>query len=163
MDAPIPFATVTVRRCSLLVACALAGVTLVVADEVRTHLQVGASVAPQARLDAHLPPQVLVTAHDVGRGFVIVAEPGRLDVRTNAHAFALDVEPLGVPFSAVAISGLEQPVEFGSDGGSIVRRVADASRPVALVLYYRLRLDSSAAPGAYAWPVRFAVRPLQLQ
>ena len=163
MDARIPISTPAARRCGLLTACALAGASLVAADEARAPMQVGASVAPQARLDARLPPRVLVTAHDVGRGFVLVTEPSRLDVRTNARAFVLDVGPLGVPFTSVAISGLEQPVEFGSDGGSIVRRVADVSRPVALVLHYRLRLDASAAPGAYAWPVRFVVRPLDLQ
>jgi hypothetical protein len=32
---------------------------------------------------------------------------------------------------------------------------------VTLALRYRLLLDASAAPGAYAWPVRFTVRPLQ--
>lgn len=150
-------------RLGLLAAGALAGVSLVAADEVQTRLQVGARVATHARLSAQLPPQVLVSARDVDRGFVEIPGASRLDIRTNARAFALEIEPLGAPFSAVAISGLDQRVEFGSDGGSIVRRVADPAQPVTLALRYRLRLDASAVPGAYAWPVRFEVRPLPAQ
>jgi len=135
-------------------------VSLVAADEVQTRLQVGASVVAQARLAASLPSRVLVTADDVGRGYVEVPGSSRLDIRTNARAFELEIAPLGAPFSAVAITGLEQRVEFGSDGGSIVRRVVDVSRPVTLALRYRLQLDARATPGAYAWPLHFGVRPL---
>lgn len=168
MDTPTPVPAHRPRRpgprLRLLVAGALAAaVSLVAADEAQTHFHVGASVAARAQLAVELPPHVLITAHDIGRGFVEVDATSHLDVRTNARAFALEVEPLRAPFSAVAITGLEQRVEFGSDGGSIVRRVPDTSRPVTLTLRYRLQLDASAAPGAYAWPVRFDVRPLALQ
>ncbi len=169
MDHPlVPAPTLRSRRPRLrgrLLAAGtlVAAVGLVAADEVQTRLRVGASVAAHAQLAAALPPQVLVTAHDVGRGYVEVAAASRLDIHTNARAFTLEVEPLRAPFSAVAISGLGQPVEFGSDGGSIVRRVSDTSRPVTLALRYRLLLDASALPGAYAWPVRFDVHPLALQ
>ena len=167
MRAPIPTITAKpghpARRRGLLGACALVGVSLVAADEVQTRLEVGARVAARAELAANLPPQVLVTAHDVGRGYVDVPQASRLDIRTNARAFTLEIAPLGAPFSAVAISGLEQRVEFGGDGGSIVRRVPDTSRPVTLALRCRLQLDARATPGAYAWPLRFDVRPLALQ
>jgi hypothetical protein len=149
------------RGGGLVILCALIGVPGIGADAVRTSLRVGATVAPQAQLSASLPASVIVTAGDIGRGFVDVPGASRLDIRTNAHAFALDVVPLTAPFTAVEISGLEQRMEFGSDGGSIVRRTANTSRPVTLALRYRLLLDASAAPGAYAWPVRFTVRPLQ--
>jgi hypothetical protein len=172
MDTPVPAPTSQPRRPWLrpsrlgraaLSACALAAVGLVAADEVQTRLRVGASVPAHAQLAAALPPQVLVTAHDVGRGFVEVGAISRLDIRTNARAFSLEIEPLRAPFRAVTITGLEQRVELGSDGGSIVRRVPDSSQAVTLALRYRLQLDASATPGAYAWPLRFDVRPLALQ
>ena len=164
MEAPPPPAerppSHPVRHRGVVAVCALVTVSLVAADEVQTRLQVGASVVAQARLAASLPSRVLVTADDVGRGYVEVPGSSRLDIRTNARAFELEIAPLGAPFSAVAISGLEQRVEFGSDGGSIVRRVVDVSRPVTLALRYRLQLDARATPGAYAWPLHFGVRPL---
>ncbi|MCC7461509.1 MAG: hypothetical protein IT480_03500 [Gammaproteobacteria bacterium] len=144
----------------MLIACTLIGVSGVAAEEMQARLQVGTRVAAHVRLSASAPPQVLVTARDVGRGYVDVPEPSRLDIRTNARAFALEIEPLAAPFNAVAISGLEQRVEFGSEGGSIIRRVTDTSQPVTLALRYRLQLGAGAAPGAYAWPVRLGVRPL---
>jgi hypothetical protein len=146
-----------------LTASALVGVSLVAADELQVPMHVGAHVAAHAELSATLPVRVTVTAGDVSRGFVEILDVTRLDILTNERAFALEIEPLPAPFSAVMITGLEQRVDIGGAGGSIVRRVTDSSHPVSLALRYRLLLDAGAAPGEYVWPVHFAVHPLQLQ
>jgi hypothetical protein len=150
-----------VLRGGVLLLLAVLGIPGVEADQTRATLFVGASVPPSARLVAALPTHIVVTAHDIDAGFVDAPGSSRLDVHTNARGFILNVRPLAAPFSAVAIAGLEQRVELGSDGGTIVRRVTDASRPVALALRYRFLLSAGAAPGQYAWPLRLDVQPLQ--
>ena len=162
-QAPTPFAArrQPVRRGALLLLLALIGVPGVEADQTRATLYVGATVPPSARLATTMPQHIDVSAGDVRAGFVDAPGASRLDIHTNARAFVLNVGPLTAPFSAVAIAGLEQPVELGTDGGTIVRRVTDPARPVTLALRYRFLLDASAIPGQYAWPLRFDVRPIQ--
>jgi len=162
-QAPTPHAARSwpALRVALLTLFALIGVPGVEADQTTATLYVGATVPPNARLVATMPRHIDVSAHDILAGFVDAPGSSRLDVHTNARAFLLNVGPLAAPFSAVAIGGLEQRVELGSDGGAIVRRVTDPSRPVTLALRYRFLLDAGTLPGQYAWPLRLDVQALQ--
>jgi hypothetical protein len=151
----------SVFRGGLVLLLALIGMPGVEADQARATLLVGARVPPSARLAAAPPVHIVVTVRDIEAGFVDAPGSGTVDIRTNTHGFILNVGPLAAPFTAVAIAGLEQRVELGRDGGTIVRRVADPSRPVTLALRYRFLLNAGAAPGQYAWPLHLDVQPLQ--
>jgi hypothetical protein len=138
----------------------LLGVPGVEADQSRTTLFVGATVRPTARLDVTQPARIRIRPGDIDSGYLDIPDTGTMAIHGNARAVLLNLRPLGAPFEAVTIRGLGERIEFGTDGGSLVQRIADPARPVSLVLNYRLRLAPEATPGVYAWPLHFDVQPL---
>jgi hypothetical protein len=137
--------------------------SLVVADakDARTTMTVSATVTAIARLEAQsAPADVEVSLADVERGFIDVAEPLTLVIRSNsASGFAMDVMTVTPMLSSMVVHGLDSDQFLGADGGTLVQRW---QRPqvVNLSLKFRLILAPGLTPGRYPWPLRVAVRPL---
>ena len=146
-------------RIALIVA---AGVTAAGARDVHSELSVSATVRAVANLQLLSTPAALnVTGADVQRGFIDVAEPTELTVRSNSpNGFALEVLTVASPLlSSMVIEGLQSDLELGADGGTIVERWQHP-QTMNLSLKFRFALAPGLVPGKYPWPLRLMVRPL---
>ncbi len=138
--------------------------SLIVAEakDARTTMTVSATVNAIARLDAQsAPADIQLSGADVARGYIDVAEPLTLVVRSNsASGFAMDLMTVTPMLSSIVVHGLDSDQVLGAEGGTIVQRW---QRPqvVNLSLKFRLVLAPGLTPGRYAWPLRVAVRPLE--
>ena len=130
------------------------------AAETRTQMLVQATVLPVASFTRVQAPLALeVTARDAARGYVDVAEPTRLSVRSNGPGFVLDVHTLVPVLTAIDVYGLRGSVTLGGEGGSIVERERPAGTS-DLNVRFHLVLVPGTPPGRYVWPLHLAVRPL---
>lgn len=147
-------------RLALLVA---GGFVSAGAKEVHTAISVTATVRAIAQIDLQSAPAALeISAADVRRGYVDVPQPTHLVVRSNsASGYALDVLTVAPILSSMVIEGLDSELALGADGGSVVQRW-QRPQSVTLSLKFRFSLAAGLAPGIYPWPVRVAVRPLDL-
>ena len=146
-------------RIALIVAASVAAAG---AKDVRTDFSVSATVLAVANLELQsVPIELPISAADIRRGFIDVAQPTQLTVRSNsASGFALDVLTVAPMLSSMAIEGLNSDLTLGADGGTIVQRW---QRPQALnlSLKFRFGLAPGLAAGKYPWPVQLRVRPLE--
>jgi hypothetical protein len=128
--------------------CALA-VQSVWAGEVRTSLQVSATVVAHARIDSVDSAQpVTVAAVDVVRGYVDVSRRYRL--RTNApHQALIQLQPKAGLTHAIDVAGLGAPVRLVDRAVSVGQSV-----PREFALSFRLWLEPAVVPGQYAMPVQ---------
>jgi hypothetical protein len=119
------------------------------AGEVRTSLQVSATVVAHARIEtvaAGLP--VTVVAADVVRGYVDVSRHYRM--RTNAPERALiQLQPKTGLTQAIDVAGLGAPIRLVDSSVGIGR-----SLPREFDLSFRLWLEPGVVPGEYALPVQ---------
>jgi len=124
-------------------------------------LMVSAQVLPSARLRmASDLPQLQISAADVALGYADAPRPLLLRVDSNSRAgFALDVAALSPWFTAVTLQGFDSEVLLDAPGGTVVQRWLNV-RSRSLELRVRFKLAATAQPGSYAWPLRFAARPL---
>ena len=131
------------------------------ARDARATFTVGATVVAIARIDMQsAPADLVVTAADVRRGYIDVAEPTALVVTSNSPSgFALDLMTVMPLMSAVIVRGLESDQSLGADGGTLVQRWQGA-HTATLSLRFRLVLADGLAEGRYPWPMRLRVRPL---
>ena len=115
-----------------------------------------------AHLDIESTPNdVELTAADLAQGFVDVAQPTQLVVRSNsAQGYALEVMPLNRMATAILMTGLDTSMSLGAEGGTVVQRWR-SPRPVHLALRYRFQLAPGLSAGRYPWPIHLAVRPLE--
>jgi hypothetical protein len=155
-----------IRNPSIHVARALlvgaASCVVVQARDARTHFNVSATVNAVARLQVRsAPTEVLVSDEDLRRGFIEVAQPTDLVVRSNsASGYALDLTTLTPMLSSVVVRGLQSEQSLSGEGGTIVQRW-QMPQTVALSLQFRLVLAPGLAAGRYPWPMRIDVRPLE--
>lgn len=122
-------------------------------------MQVSVSVIARAVLTVTSQPDVVtVTEADVARGYIDVATPISLVVRTNSRAgYLLQVDRASDAFSNVEIT-------FG-DAAMNVGDQAWISRPYvaggeSLVMRARVHLAAGAQPGAYPLAMAISARPL---
>ena len=144
-------------RIALIVA---ASVATAGAKDVRTDFSVSATVLAVANLELQSAPMDLqISAADVRRGFIDVAQPTQVVVRSNSQrGFALEVLTVAPMLSSMVIQGLDSDLALGADGGTIVQRwqkpqvvkldFAVSLRPRAGL--ERRRLSLAAAPGGAA-------------
>jgi hypothetical protein len=146
-------------RVVLIVAASIAGAG---AKDVRTEFAVTATVRAIANIELQSAPADLqISAADLQRGFVEVAQPTQLIVRSNSQSgFALEVLTVAPMLSSMTITGLDSDLSLGADGGTIVQRWRQA-QAVKLSLKFRFALAPGLKAGDYPWPVRLAVRPLE--
>ena len=150
----------TTARIALLVA---AGFTAAGARDVHSDFAVSVTVRAVANMQINSAPAGLqISAADLQRGFIDVAQPTQLTVRSNsASGFALDVLTVASPMvSSMLVQGLNSDLALGADGGTIVQRW-ERPQAVNLSLRFRFALAPGLAPGNYPWPLRLTVRPLE--
>jgi hypothetical protein len=146
-------------RLALLVAGSIASAG---AKDAHTDLTVTATVRAVANIDVQSAPGELhITAVDLQRGFIDVAQPTALMVRSNSQSgFALEVLTVAPMLASMIVEGLDSDLYLGADGGTIVQRWRQP-QTVKLSLKFRLILAPGLVAGDYPWPVRLTVRPLE--
>lgn len=145
-------------RIALIVA---ASVTAARARDVQSQFSVSVTVRSMANIEFQTAPTGLeISVADLRRGYIDVAQPTQLTVRSNsANGFALDVLTVAPMLSSMVVQGLNSDLALGADGGTIVQRW-HKPQAVNLSLKFRFALVRGLAAGNYPWPVRLAVRPL---
>jgi hypothetical protein len=156
----------TLQR-KLIVAALLAALSLVSAPAVQnahadshtTKLTVMARVATFFRMQIeHQAAALTVTALDVERGYVEVPAASNFSVITNTQdGFVIDFRPRSDVFRTVLVTGLQNPVEIGAQGGTAVNNVPHG-RTTFHQLGYRFMLRPDLQPGSYPWPLDISVR-----
>jgi len=141
------------------------------AREAHTSFAVTATVQAVTRIESQSAPTRLeISAADVRRGFIDVAQPMALEIHSNSpQGFELDVITVAPLVSAMVIHGLGGELPLGAEGGTLVQRRQSQQRggpqqrlqDVRLSLKFTLMLVPGLAPGNYPWPMRIAVRPLE--
>lgn len=139
-----------------------ASCVVVQARDARTSFNVSATVNAIAKLQVQsAPTEIVVSDADLRRGFIDVAQPTDLVIRSNsASGYALDLTPVTPLFSSVVVRGLQGDQSLGGDGGTIVQRW-HTPQTVNLSLQFRLMLAPGLAAGRYPWPMHIGVRPLE--
>jgi hypothetical protein len=143
-----------------LAACLVAGST-----QSGVLMPVSATVAPQAAVSVSAPAALVISAADLARGYVEVAEPSQLRVVSNfAQGVALDVRaPRGL-FAAMTVRGVDLEAVLPGEGGTIAFRWP-AAQPVthalSVALRFRLVPAPGVQPGTYAWPIQLQGRALE--
>jgi hypothetical protein len=124
-----------------------------------TTLRVTARVMTFFRMQiAYQAPALTVTADDVARGYVEVPAATSFSVATNTQdSFVIDFRPRSDIFRSAFITGLPDPVEIGSQGGTALYNRAHG-RTTSGQLSYRFVLRTGLLPGSYGWPLEISVR-----
>ena len=147
-------------RIALAVA---AGVATAGARDVHSDFAVSVTVRAVANMEIKSePPGLTVSSADLERGFIEVAQPTQLTVRSNSPSgFVLDVLTVASPMvSSMVVEGLNSDLALGADGGTIVQRW-EHPQAINLSLKFRFALAPGLSPGEYPWPLRLTVRPLE--
>jgi hypothetical protein len=124
---------------------------------------VSATVLKQATLKVlSQPASVSVTPADIARGYVDVAMPAQVAVKSNsARGFMLEFASEGDFFRQMVVRGLASDVQLGAAGGAVMQPAAATGITRAqLDLEFRFVLADSAQPGSYSWPVHLTVSPV---
>jgi hypothetical protein len=146
-------------RLALIVAT---GIAAAGAKDVHTEISVGATVRAVANLELQSAPiGIQISAADLRRGFVDVAQPTQVIVRSNSQTgYALEVLTVAPMLTSMVVQGLNSDLSLGAEGGTIVQRWQHP-QTVRLSLKFRFALAPGLRAGDYPWPVRLAVRPLE--
>lgn len=124
-------------------------------------VMVSATVLKHARLSITEQPATLeVTAADIARGYVDVADAGQISIRSNSPRYLLEFAVQDGFFRRIDVAGLGENVELGGTGGLAARPAAGPAVATTMKLRYRFMLAASAQPGTYAWPMRLSVTAL---
>ena len=146
----------------LTLGFAMAGFAAATAKDARTSFSVGVTVNAMAEIEHQTQPAELqLSSDDLLRGYVDVAQPTSLAIRSNsAHGYALDVTTVAPIIVSMVIRGFDADLRLGQEGGTIIQRWTQP-HPVNLSLRFRLSLAPGLSAGRYPWPMRFTVRPLE--
>jgi hypothetical protein len=122
-------------------------------------LTVMARIATFFRMQVdHQAAALTVTARDVERGYVEVPAASNFSVVTNVQdGFVIDFRPRSDVFRSVLVTGLQNPVEIGAQGGAATNN-APHGRTTFHQLGYRFTLRPDLQPGEYPWPLEISVR-----
>lgn len=124
------------------------------AEPATARLLVSATVKRWHKVDvAGSPSAVQVTAADIQRGYVDLAESTRLLVRSNArNSYRLEVINLSVMVRAMDLVVRNETYSLGAEGGGIPLQGTTVS-PARddFEVRYRLYLADGVAPGTYPW------------
>ncbi len=132
------------------------------AKDVHSEFSVTATVRAVANIELQsVPADLKISAADLRRGFVDVAQPTQVIVRSNSQSgFALEVLTVTPLLSSMMIQGLNSDLSLGAEGGTIVQRWQQP-QAIKLSLKFRFVLAPGLIPGDYPWPLRLTVRPLE--
>lgn len=122
---------------------------------------VSATVLKHARLSMTGHPATLeVTAADVARGYVDVADAGQISIRSNSPRYMLEFAVRDGFFRSIDVAGLGEAVMLGATGGVASRPAAGPAVSTTMRLRYRFMLAAAAHPGTYAWPMSVSITAL---
>lgn len=151
----------------LVVAVLIAAMSLVSAPAVQnanaephtTKLTVMARIATFFRMQVDYQVAALtITARDIEHGYVEVPAASNFSVVTNTQGgFVIDFRPRSDVFRSVLVTGLQNPVELGAQGGTAMNN-APHGRTTFHQLGYRFLLRPDLQPGSYPWPLEISVR-----
>ncbi len=101
------------------------------------------------------PRELLVSADDARRGFVVVTGPGIEIAANHRQGSQLNARLVESLVEEVEIGGLAAPVRFqpGVASVNLPRTVRTEMRPVE----YRMKLAHAVAAGSYPWPVSLSL------
>lgn len=140
---------------------ALAALTIITpslaadSTESSATMRVTAQVIGRAVLDVRSQPaEVVVTAEDVARGYVDVAQPVELHVRTNSRSgYLLQVSNTSETFSSVELAFGNTSMSVAHEGWVTRPYIAGGEHVTAKV---RVRLAPGATAGRHALPVHLS-------
>jgi len=122
---------------------------------------VSATVLKHARLTiTDQPSRLEITASDIARGYVDVADGGQIAIRSNSSGYLLEFASDGGLLRRIDVAGLGEDLSLGAVGGVVTRPAAGPATSTTMRLRYRFMLAVSAEPGVYAWPMRLSVTAL---
>lgn len=133
-----------------------------VATADQAKITVSATVLKHASLKVLAQPAaVVVTAADIERGYVDVATPAQVAIKSNSsHGYMLDFANDGGFIRQILVRGLDHDVQLNAAGGAVLQRPGSSGVTRAtLGLAFRFVLAESTQPGTYPWPVRLSVTP----
>jgi hypothetical protein len=107
-----------------LLVIVAASVTAAGAKDVHSNFSVSATVRAVANIELQsVPAGLAISSADLQRGFIDVAQPTQIRVRSNSpNGFALEVLTVAPMLSSMIVAGLNSDLALGADGGTIVQR-----------------------------------------
>lgn len=129
----------------------------------QAKVTVSATVLKRASLRVLAQPAaVVVTAEDIARGYVDVAAPARVAIKSNSpRGYMLEFANEGDFMRQILVKGLASDVQLSPSGGAIMQSHAGIGvTRETLELGFRFVLAAAARPGTYAWPMQLTVLPL---
>jgi hypothetical protein len=126
-------------------------------------VSVSATVLKKATLQVvSQPSAVSITPEDIARGYVDVAVPAHVAVKSNSpRGYMLEFASEGDFFREIVVRGLASEVQLGAAGGAVMQPASPSGITRAqLELGFRFLLADSARPGTYSWPVQLTVSPV---
>lgn len=129
-----------------------------VAESESARMTVSATVIARAIIAIDSRPEVIVTDSDVRQGYVDVAEPLQLRVRSNSRrGYLLQVAKTNDSFSAVELSFGNSRMVVAQEGW-IARPAVSGGETVSAKM--RVRLIPGTTAGRHPLPVEVSVQPL---
>lgn len=154
-------------RRKLVMAVLIAAISLVSAPAMQnayaqshtTNLRIMARVATFFRMQVdHQAAALTITARDIERGYVEVPAASNFSVITNTQdGLVIDFLPCSDVFRSVLVTGLQNAIEIGAQGGT-ARHNVPHGRTTLHQLGYRFLLRPDLQPGSYPWPLQISVR-----
>lgn len=129
----------------------------------QAKLTVSATVLKHASLRVLAQPSaVVITAADVARGYVDVAAPAQVAIRSNSpRGYMLEFANAGDFSREIVVKGLTSDLQLSPAGGAIMQPAAPQGvTKTTLQLGFRFVLAASAQPGTYPWPLQLSATPL---
>jgi hypothetical protein len=126
----------------------------------QAKLTVSATILKHASLKVLAQPtSVVVTAADIARGYVDVAAPAQIAIRSNSPlGYMLEFANQGHFMRRILVRGLATEVQLSPAGGAVMQPSARSGVTRAtLDLGFRFMLAETARPGTYAWPMRLSI------
>jgi hypothetical protein len=151
-------------RTALVALVGLAGLTTSLAHaNSQTELKLTVLIRKHASLQVlSQPSSIQITGADVARGYVEVATPVQVAVKSNTEqGYLLVFDSQGDFFRQARVRGLSTDVQLGTSGGTVAQSASGRGmNQVTLALAFRFELAPSAREGVYAWPMQLSAMPL---
>lgn len=149
---------VVMRSAAFVLAAALLITPGVHAESVSAPMNVSAQVLARAVVTVDSMPEVEITAADIARGYVDLAQPVQFRVRTNSRSGCLlQVAKTDETFAAVELAFGNTSMTVGQESWIARPYVAGGESVTASV---RIRLAPGASLGRHALPLAFSASAL---
>ena len=140
------------------VALLLAAAPMATAEERSAQMTVSTTVVARAVVTVDHEPVLVVTEADVARGYVDIAQPMEVRVRTNSrNGYLLQVAKTSAEVAAVELTFDNTRMTVAEESW-VARPYVQSADIVAMRV--RVRLHSAASAGTYRLPVQVSAVPL---